>query len=137
MLCSFTLLHFAKIFLKKMEEKKEKNEFYVIQKLYDYIMWITPLINRLPRDKKFGIGDRLLNKLYDIMELLLIARYEKNNRQKVLKEANIKLEMSRMYQRLIIDEKLWNLSRFEFASKSINEVGALIGSWIKNINQDK
>ncbi len=120
-----------------MEEKKEKNEFYVIQKLYDYIMWITPLINRLPRDKKFGIGDRLLNKLYDIMELLLIARYEKNNRQKVLKEANIKLEMSRMYQRLIIDEKLWNLSRFEFASKSINEVGALIGSWIKNINQDK
>ena len=29
-----------------------KQELTVIQKLYDYIKWVSPLINRLPRDRK-------------------------------------------------------------------------------------
>lgn len=114
-----------------MNEPVKSNQFFVIQKLYDYIMWITPLISKLPKDRKFGIGDRVLNKLYDTMELLLMARYNKQRRLALLQEANVKLEMVRLYQRMIVDEKLWNVQRYEHGANRVNEVGSLIGAWVQ------
>ena len=105
-----------------MSEQPAPSQFFVIQKLYDYIMWITPLISKLPKDRKFGIGDRVLNKLYDTMELLLLARYNKQQRAALLAEANVKLEMVRLYQRMIVDDKLWNTQRYEYRAIHINEI---------------
>lgn len=53
-------------------------ELTVIQKMTDYIDWVSPLINRFPKDKKFTIGDRLLNKLYSVLELLIKSKYGNN-----------------------------------------------------------
>lgn len=114
-----------------MAEQALPNQFFVIQKLYDYIMWITPLISKLPKDRKFGIGDRVLSKLYDTMELLLMARYSKQKRTALLQEANVKLEMVRLYQRMIVDEKLWNVARYEYGAVHVNEIGSLIGAWLQ------
>ena len=58
-------------------------ELTVIQKMTDYIDWVSPLINRFPKDKKFTIGDRLLNKLYSVLELLIKSKYG-NNVKKLL-----------------------------------------------------
>jgi hypothetical protein len=113
-----------------MSEAGASNQFFVIQKLYDYIMWVTPLITKLPKDRKFGIGDRVLTRLYDTMELLLLARYSKAKRADLLREANIKIEMVRLYQRMIVDEKLWNLQRYEYGALRLNEIGSLIGAWL-------
>lgn len=89
-------------------------------------MWITPLISKLPKDRKFGIGDRVLNKLYDTMKLLLLARYNKQQRAALLAEANVKLEKVRLYQRMIVDEKLWKTQRYEYRAIHINEIGRKI-----------
>ena len=43
---------------------KEK-ELPIIQKTYDLIQWYVPLLNRLPRDHKFALGDRVVGGLYD------------------------------------------------------------------------
>jgi len=32
----------------------------IIQKTYDLIKWYVPILNRLPRDHKFLLGDRIL-----------------------------------------------------------------------------
>jgi hypothetical protein len=117
------------IFLAMVDPAKS-SQFFVIQKLYDYIMWVTPLISKLPKDRKFGIGDRVLNKLYDTMELLLLARYDKHKRATLLQEANIKLEMVRLYQRMFVDEHLWNVQRYEYGANHVNEIGSLIGAWL-------
>ena len=34
------------------------DELPIIQKTYDLIQWYVPLLNRLPRDHKFLLGDR-------------------------------------------------------------------------------
>jgi len=43
-----------------MEDKAEKStkDLSVIQKAHDLILWYLPLLNRLPRDQKFMLGDR-------------------------------------------------------------------------------
>jgi len=110
-----------------------KQELTVIQKLYDYIKWVSPLINRLPRDRKFTIGDRILNKLYSVLELLIEAKYSSYDiRIDLLKKANINMEIIRFYNRLLRDEDLWSVKRYQFALESVNEVGLQLGGWIRS-----
>jgi|TARA_B100001971_G_scaffold95936_1_gene88649 hypothetical protein len=112
-----------------MNIKKSSEELVVIQKLYDYLVWVSPIINRLPRDKKYTIGDRLLNRLYDVLEDLIKAKYRSRNKLELLEQANVGLEIVRFYQRLILSDNLWNRKRYQFASKSVNDMGKLLGKW--------
>ena len=116
-----------------MNIKKSSEELFVMQKLYDYLVWVSPIINRLPRDKKYTIGDRLLNRLYDVLEDLIKAKYRSCNKLDLLEQANVGLEIVRFYQRLILSDNLWDRKRYQFASKSVNEVGILLGKWVLSI----
>ena len=112
-----------------MNKLEKTDELLVIQKLYDYLVWISPLINRLPRDKKFTIGDRLLNRLYDVLEDLIKTKYRSRNKLELLEQSNVGLEIVRFYQRLILTDNLWYREQNEFASKSVNDMGKLLGKW--------
>ena len=51
------------------------NDLPVIQKTYDLVRWYIPILNRLPKSHKFGLGERMVEILYDLLENLIIARY--------------------------------------------------------------
>lgn len=51
------------------------SELPIIQKTYDLIKWYVPILNRLPRDHKFILGDRMITVLYDLLDGLIIAKY--------------------------------------------------------------
>jgi len=38
---------------------KESKELPIIQRTYDLIRWYVPILNRLPRNHKFMLGDRI------------------------------------------------------------------------------
>mgnify|MGYP003973794357 FL=1 len=116
-----------------MKKLEKAGELLVIQKLYDYLIWVSPIINRLPRDKKYTIGDRLLNRLYDGLEDLIKAKYRSRKKIELLEQANVGLEIVRFYQRLILSDNLWDRKRYQFASKSVNEIGILLGKWVLSI----
>ena len=103
-----------------------------ITKTYDLLKWLLPIVSRFPKDKRYTIGQRLENKLLDILELLLWANYSKDKLD-ILKKANIELECFRYLIRLSADLRFINLKRYEFISQQVNEVGRLIGGWIKNV----
>jgi hypothetical protein len=56
-------------------ENRPAKELSVIQKAHDLILWYVPLLNRLPRDQKFALGDRIISNLYALLEGLILARY--------------------------------------------------------------
>jgi hypothetical protein len=56
-------------------EAKASGELPIIEASLDLIRWFVPLLNRLPRQHKFGLGDRLISNLYHLMEELVHARY--------------------------------------------------------------
>ena len=45
-----------------------RGELPIIQAMMDLIQWFVPLLNRLPRDHRFALGDRLVQGLYDLLE---------------------------------------------------------------------
>jgi hypothetical protein len=50
-------------------------ELPIIEASLDLIRWFVPLLQRLPRQHKFGLGDRLIANLYHLLEQLVHARY--------------------------------------------------------------
>jgi hypothetical protein len=106
------------------------NDLPIIQKTYDLIKWYVPILNRLPRDHKFMLGDRLINGLYDLLEGLIKARYSQDKLSQLV-ALNTRLEILRYQTRLLLDFTLISSERYEYIAKQLNGIGTDLGSWIK------
>jgi hypothetical protein len=102
----------------------------IIQKTYDLIRWYVPILNRLPKDHKFNLGNRITTELYDLLEGLILARFSKE-KLATLESLNARLDLLRYQTRLLLDFNLLNEQRYEYIGKSINEIGTDLGGWIK------
>ncbi len=102
----------------------------IIRKTYDLIQWYVPILNRLPRLHKYGLGDRMVAGLYDLLEELIRARYERERLER-LEGINARLDILRYQGRMLFDFGLVAANRYEFASEAINSIGADLGGWIK------
>jgi hypothetical protein len=105
-------------------------ELAIIQKTYDLILWYVPILNRLPRDHKFNLGDRIIAGLYDLLEELISAQYASRKLAR-LEALNPKLGILRYQTRLLLDFGLTKQKRYEYAAKQLNGIGTDLGGWIK------
>ena len=110
-------------------------ELPIIQKTYDLIKWYVPILNRLPRTHRFQLGDRLITTLYDLLEGLIAARYQRDKLAQ-LQSLNSKLDVLRYQTRLLLDFELLSLKRYEYANELINGIGIELGGWIRQ-QQDR
>ncbi len=101
-----------------------------LTRIYDLLLWIIPQLEKLPRGQRFLLGDRIETLLLDTMDLVIQAVYTKN-KTGFLREANLKIEKLRHMTRLIKDLKYLPIRKYEFVSRSLNEIGSEIGGWIK------
>lgn len=106
------------------------DELPIIQKTYDLIKWYVPILNRLPRNHKFILGERLTQGLYDLLEGLITARYQRQKLE-TLEPLNINLDILRYQTRLLLDFDLITTQRYEYISKRFAEIGSELGGWIK------
>lgn len=110
------------------------SELPIIQKTYDLIKWYVPILNRLPRDHKFVLGDRIIAGLYDLLEGLILARYARKKLD-ILEGLNGRLDILRYQTRLLVDLQLMKVARYEYVTKLVNEIGNELGGWIKQQRQ--
>ena len=52
-------------------------------------------------------------------------------RTRQLRAANLGIEKLRFFCRLAYDLGFWDVKRYEFASRSLDETGRLVGGWAK------
>ncbi len=107
------------------------SELPIIQKTYDLICWYVPILNRLPRDHKFMLGNRIITNLYELLEALIQARYQANKLDR-LEPLNAQLDLLRYQTRLLHDFNLIKTDRYEYAGQLINAIGSELGGWIKH-----
>lgn len=104
-------------------------ELPIVQKTYDLIKWYVPILNRLPRDHKFGLGDRMVTTLYDLLEGLIAARYARNKLE-ILHPLSGKLDILHYQTRLLLDFQLMEVKRYEYVSQLLDEVGRQLTGWL-------
>lgn len=101
-----------------------------VSKMYDFILWVLPHVEKFPRSHRFTLGDRLELTALEVLELLIEAAYtqEKNA---LLTSANVQIEKLRFLVRLAKDLHVLSLGAYEQAARMLYEVGSLLGGWLK------
>ncbi|MBT9314899.1 diversity-generating retroelement protein Avd [Leptothoe spongobia] len=105
-------------------------ELPIIQKTYDLIKWYVPILQKLPRNHRFQLGDRVINGLYDLLETLVVAQYQQDKLD-VLQALNSKLDVLRYQTRLLFEFNLLSTQRYTYVSELVDGIGNDLGGWIK------
>ncbi|MGF1520658.1 MAG: diversity-generating retroelement protein Avd [Nodosilinea sp.] len=103
----------------------------IIQKTYDLIKWYVPILNQLPRDHRFQLGDRMVAGLYDLLESLIFVRYQHEDKLPHLQRLNSKLDVLRYQTRLLLDFDLLSHKRYQYVGQMIHAIGIDLGGWIR------
>jgi hypothetical protein len=107
-----------------------KEDMVVITKLYDLVTYSIPLIHKFPKLFRFSLGSRIENGLYEILLDLVRAKYS-HTKKATLMEVNLRIEQMRFLIRLSKDFRVLSIRAYEQIVKRLNEVGSLVGGWIK------
>jgi len=111
-------------------------EFKVIQKSYDFCKWLMDHTGKFPKSHRFSIAVRLENHFLEFLEKLTIANHRKV-KLPLLQTADEELIAVRLLIRLSHDTKFINTTSYEFASRSLDEIGRMLGGWLKQQSGQK
>ena len=103
----------------------------IFEKTYELILWLYPAVNKFPKSQRFVLGQQVENTILNILKGIIQANAE---RMKLphLKQVSVELDKLRIIIRLAKDLKFFNVRQYEFAANKINEVGKMLGGWIKS-----
>jgi hypothetical protein len=97
---------------------------------FQFLMWLVPAIEKFPRKQKFLLGDRIQTAALDVLECLIEATYTRD-RKGQLARANLGIEKLRFFFRLAVELHYLDRRRYQHAARTLDEIGRLIGGWIK------
>jgi four helix bundle protein len=118
------------------ENSDEKNDLPIFVKWMDFLKWIMTATEKFPKKVRFTFADRIIVMALDIVEDLIEARYTKNKIY-TLQKANLRLEKLRVLMRISFESKFLPHQAYKHAMYSINEIGKMIGGWMKQQKETK
>ena len=96
----------------------------------DFLAWLLPTTAKLPKHIRFTFANRIDNLALDVAEDLVEARYSRN-KPPLLARANLRLEKLRVLLRLCHQLGYFPHARCEHAMRCVNDVGRMLGGWLK------
>ena len=106
--------------INKMNE--DKAGFVTLQKIRDLLQYLYTAFVKYKQN------------LYEFLFLIIQAR-KKYYKKTTLQDADVRLEMLRMLNDLSYDLHYIDIKRYELIARQLNEIGRLLGGWIKNVNK--
>jgi hypothetical protein len=100
----------------------------------DLVRWFIPILHRLPRQHRHGLGDRLVANLYELLEQLALARFQRK-RLAILEPLRGRIQLIQLQTRLLHDFQLIDLRRYEHASRLITAIGRQHSAWLSQQRQ--
>ena len=106
------------------------DELPIFVKWFETISWLCVVVEKFPKRVRGTLSDRILNLALDIFEDFVEARYTKF-KAPILKRANLRLEKLRLLLRVCHEQKILPHQSYKHGAYRINEVGQMLGGWIK------
>jgi len=105
-------------------------EFLVIKRGYDFSKWLLHHTGKFPKSYRFSVAAKMENAVLEFIEMTTVANLRRD-KLPLLKVADEALARLRLLFRLSYEMRFINLTSYEHGSKQINELGRLLGGWIK------
>jgi hypothetical protein len=107
----------------------------VLAKWEEFTGWLLDHCAKWPKSARFTLTQRVENHALDIVERLVIARYEPATRIKALRKINLRLERMRFLIRIAQDQRVMPKAGFETAMRNIDEAGRMIHGWRQSLGR--
>ncbi|MBM3726975.1 MAG: diversity-generating retroelement protein Avd [Acidobacteria bacterium] len=114
-----------------MAAKTESDSPVIVLKTYDFVLWLCQRVRDFDRAFKFTLGDRIVQSGIDFLTGVVTASYSNAGKAAILKTASTELTRLRYLIRLAKDLKLLALQSYGHASRSLEEIGRMLGGWMK------
>lgn len=112
------------------------NEMVIFTQTYDLLRWLLPCCERFPKAQRFALTARLQGAALDFTEAIYAANAQHGEaRLRLLRKADSHLNTLRLYLRLAQQFEWLRPGQFLHVSKLVNEVGRLLGGWIRQTKQ--
>jgi len=102
----------------------------IFSRAYDLLRWLIPLTVKFPRQQRFVLAAALQRTALELQERLIEAGLAAQPRP-FLQQADVSLAKLRFYLRLCKDLQLLSLGQYEHAIRMMDEIGRLLGGWMK------
>ncbi|MBI2325850.1 diversity-generating retroelement protein Avd [Candidatus Collierbacteria bacterium] len=109
-------------------------KFILHQKTYDFILYLYPIINRLPKNHRLILGRKLEELALDLLMSLMKANKAREEKRKRLQlETSDTLDYLRIVLRLAKDTRLISVKQYAHSAEKLNEIGRMLSSWMGSI----
>ena len=106
----------------------------IIQKIYNFYKELYLAIEKMPKKNKYSLGEKLSKATFDLLELLIAASFhQKETKIAYLDRANVKLDLLKILIRLAEDIKALPTKKYLYLEELLQEIGKMLGGWIRSI----
>jgi hypothetical protein len=102
----------------------------VFARWYEALVWMHEIAPRLPKVHRPTLVRRFLDHGLSLIRVITDLRYTRR-RGALFAEADGHLDQLRVLARLLCDLRALSVRQYERFSKSVDEVGRMIGGWRK------
>lgn len=105
----------------------------IFSRTYDLLRWLIPRTIKFPRQQRFVLAEAVQRTALRFQEELIEAAYAATPLL-TLRQADMTLVQLRLYLRLCRDLELLKFNQYEHVACMVDEIGRLLGGWIKKIS---
>lgn len=106
-------------------------ELAVITRTYDLLIWTLNHCAKFPRAHHHGLGRRIEEHLYDMLDALVDAKY-RSDKADALRFAALRVEQLRLLFRAAKDLRILALGSHEYAVNALADIGRQLAGWRRN-----
>ena len=107
------------------------------QKIYDFLLYIYPLLSKYPKYEKFSLQTATRNAVLEMLQD--VTKWQKTATKSHLYAADVALQQSKELLRLANDLKYsaMNAQHYGTSSRKLKEIGVMLGELIEEVKAKK
>ncbi len=106
----------------------------IFKKTYDLYKTFYGYRSLIPKQDRYTIYQRCDSLLLDVLENILTAsKLQKEGKLTPLENASIKLNLLRVFIRLMKETKAIDSKKYLALETSVDEIGRMLGGWIRSV----
>lgn len=114
--------------------REATTDLLVAQHWERFTGWLLDHTRKWPKSARFTLAQRVENLALDVVEGLVVSRYEPRERERSLRQVNLCMERMRFLCRVARDAQVMPTRGFEAAMRGLDEAGRMIHGWRMTID---
>ena len=103
----------------------------IVKKIRDMILYNHIMVQQFPKHEKYLLANEVRRLGYEIFESAITVN-KRFHKKTTISELNVKHEVLRQFVNLAFELKYIDSQKHRVSQLKIDEVGKLIGAWIKD-----